>query len=89
MSLNYGRYKLKLAKTAKFNVNDVQNVHIKMERGSQKNSGGFEIKDLRHIQIIAPLPLGGQMRPHLDPLVSILFNTFLIHLERFPMQMIK
>jgi len=39
MSLNYGRYKLKLAKTA--NVNDVQNVHIKMERASQKKTGGF------------------------------------------------
>jgi len=34
MSLNYRRYKLKLAKTA--NVNDVQNVHIKMERQATK-----------------------------------------------------
>jgi len=87
MSLNFGRYKLKLAKTA--NVNDVQNVHIKMERASQKNNGRFEIKHLRHIQIIAPLPLGWEVCPHLDSLVSILFNTFLIHLERFQMQMHK
>jgi len=58
MSLNYRRYKLKLAKTG--NVNDVQNVHIKNgERKSKNNSDGFEIKHLRHIQIIGPQPLGG------------------------------
>jgi len=36
MSLNYGRYKLKLAKTA--NVNDVQNVHIKNGEGKPKKA---------------------------------------------------
>ena len=46
MSLNYRRYKLKLAKTA--NVNDVQNVQIQNGEGKPKNSGGFEIKHLRH-----------------------------------------
>jgi len=30
-----------------------------MARASQKTSGGFEIKHLRHTQIIGPRPLGG------------------------------
>jgi len=45
LSLNYRRYKLKVAKTA--NVNDVQTVDIKkMARASQKTSGGFEKKSI-------------------------------------------
>jgi len=41
MSLNCRRYKLKLAKTA--NVNDVQNVDIKMARAGQKTSGDSKL----------------------------------------------
>jgi len=61
-----------------------------MEREAKKTSDGFEIKHLRHIQIIGLQSLGGGAgAPPPGSASEHFFNTFLINLERFQMQMHK